>query len=465
MRRLVTVLLVLFVSVTLPMVATPAWATGESDASFARTYAGSAPTAFVATSVEQTADGGFIVAGITGSATAQTWLLRLDSLGGVVWQKMYGSTFVGFAGFLFSRPEAVELSDGGFVVDSTMNVSSTTLAARVFKVDMNGVLKWQERFAGTGNATATSIDTTADGRVVVAGSTGPGVVRPGLLTTALVLKLDGMGGLIWEKTYSGLGGSAATSIRRTSGGGFVVAGATTSILFGSQAWVLRLDSGGSVVWQKAYIGEGSFLIFARQTLDGGFIAAGSTGSPSGGPAGLALVLRLDSSGAPVWQKSYGGAGGMPLAFSTGQTSDGGFIVAGELISSAPSFAVSAFVFKLDSTGNTVWQKAFGTTSSIAVATSMHATTDGGLVVVGASLSTVVGSTTAALVFKLNSKGAIHPCKDLSETDLVASTLFTMATSITGSAVNIPSPATITTPFTSLDTGATSTLVCHHGFKP
>jgi hypothetical protein len=342
----------------------------------------------------------------------------------------------------------VETSDGGFVVVSTMNVSSTTLAARVFKVDKTGGLVWQEAFTGVGNATAISVDLTSDGGIVVAGSTGLGVVTQGLLTTALVLKLDSTGVLMWEKTYSGLGGSLATSIRQTSDEGLVVAGATTSIFLGSEAWVLRLTSSGSVVWQNAYTGEGSLLFSAQPTSDGGFIAAGTT-------AAGALVLRLDSTGAPIWQKSYGGVGQTALAFSTEQTSDGGFIVAGTTVSTT---VPSAFVFRLDGTGSLDWQRTF---SPASLATSVQQTSDGGFVVAGVSFSTMPD----ALVFKLNSHGAIHPCKDLSKSNLVASVLSTAPTSITGSAVDIASPATITTTFTSAETVASTMLLCHHGFKP
>ena len=66
----------------------------------------------------------------------------------------------------------------------------------------------------------------------------------------------------------------------------------------------------------------------QQTSDGGFVVAGQTSSPSGGDF---LVMKLDSDGNIVWQKAYGGLAD-DLAHSIRQTIDGGFIVAGRTAS-------------------------------------------------------------------------------------------------------------------------------------
>jgi hypothetical protein len=118
-----------------------------------------------------------------------------------------------------------------------------------------------------------------------------------------------------------------------------VAGATTSFA-GGAPWVLKLDGNGNVVWQKIYssgIGES-----IQQTSDGGYIVAGETQYFADNYE--AWVLKLDGSGNVQWQKTYD-ALGYQYPFSIQQTSDDGYIMAGEFA------GYDAWVLKLDGNGN------------------------------------------------------------------------------------------------------------------
>ena len=406
----------------------------------------------------------------------KTSLLRLDGTGGVMWQKAYGACGICASAFAVvcvtplacgttyiptTIPQAVQTPDGGFVVESNANVSSNTIAFSIFKVDSNGSLVWQRAFTGVGNATASSVDVTSDGGIVVAGSTATRtfpLIPPdtGVFlarTKALVLKLDSAGGLMWEKTYSGLGSATPTSIRQTSDGGFVVAGNTG--VAGGNAWILRLDSSGSIVWQKTYLGERSSLLSVAQTSDGGFIAAGITNITFTLPTatfGGALVLRLDSTGAPIWQKSYGTAP-FAVAFSIQQTSDGGFIASGAISggTSGGTFTGTS-VFRLDGNGGIVWQRGL---SLPALVLSVQQTSDGGFV--GAAGAFASG-TAGALVFKLDSAGQISSCPILSTANLIVSNVPFNATSVTSPEITIRTPP-VTTAFTSTQTSVTTTVLC------
>src|SRR6266571_5178735 len=105
-------------SLTNPVLAT------VSKSSFARTYTG--PSGFEATSIQTTNDGGFIVAGLADSIglLKQTWLLRVDSNGLIVWQKAYGNMDVTADGSIagLGRPTVKDSPDGGFVVASSTMV-------------------------------------------------------------------------------------------------------------------------------------------------------------------------------------------------------------------------------------------------------------------------------------------------------------------------------------------------------
>ena len=443
MQKRVIAVLLLFASITLPMVATPAWAAGGHVATFAQTYS-ALGAGFIATSVRQTTDGGLIVAGFTYSSTgSRTWLLRLDDTGAVVWEKAYGTFAVLNSAIVV--PRIVETPDGGFVVASNTNISSSIVAVSVFKVDSSGAtVIWQQAFTGLENATAHSIDVTSDGGVIVAGSTAVGDIEtPGVPSSALVLKLNSTtGSLIWQKT---LANTITNSVQQTSNGGYVLAGLSQGF-----ASVLRLDSLGNVLWQNGYIGSAAALFSIRQISDGGFVAAGQV---STAPF-VSLVLRLDARGALVWQKSYGNG---TIAYSVGQTTDGGFIVSGAdgLDTSSPK----ALVLRLDSFGSIMWQRTFSLESgTFASALSVQQTADGSFVIAGFAFTTTPFA--AAVVIRLNSEGEIHGCKVVSKSSLVSSTVSIPATSLTSTAQGtIETP--ITTAFTSTGTSTTSTVLCGH----
>jgi hypothetical protein len=134
----------------------------------------------------------------------------------------------------------------------------------------------------------------------------------------------------WAKTYGGSGDDEPYSIQQTSDGGYIVAGPTSSFGAGSyDIWVLKLNADGTVAWQKTYGGSsGDYAYSIQQTSDGGYIVAGPASSFPGGTPYAIWVLKLNADGTVAWQKTYGGLGYVTASFIQ-QTSDGGYIVAGD----------------------------------------------------------------------------------------------------------------------------------------
>ena len=149
--------------------------------------------------------------------------------------------------------------------------------------------------------------------------------------------------IVWQKCLGGSSTDYALSIRQTTDGGSIVAGSSFSNdgdVSGNHGyddyWVVKLNSVGEIVWQKSL--GGSYHDYAysiRQTTDGGFIIAGWSESNDGDVSGHHgstdyydyWVVKLNSAGEIEWQKCLGGSDG-DVAWSIHQTSDGGFIVAG-----------------------------------------------------------------------------------------------------------------------------------------
>jgi uncharacterized delta-60 repeat protein len=223
-----------------------------------------------------------------------------------------------------------------------------------------------------------------------------------LAFVAIVLVISSPCYAEWAETYGGTGDDVAHSIRQTSDGGYIVAGETESFGAGYEDfWVLKLNSDGTIAWQKTY-GMNNWDVphSIQQTLDGGYIVAGGVG-PLGANIDDVWVLKLNSDGTVAWQKSYGGTG-EDIAHSIHQTSDGGYIVAGKTRIVTGAGHDESRIIKLNSDGTVAWQKSYygGTWDYFY---SIQQTSDGGYIVAGETHSNSMGST-GVWVLKLNSDG-------------------------------------------------------------
>jgi len=296
-------------------------------------------------SIQQTSDGGYISTGYSSSYTygsSDLAIYKLNSSGSKTWFKHYGGSNSD------SGDSIQQTSDGGYVVagyTSSFTYGNDDFA--IYKLNSSGNKIWFKHYGGSGMDRGESIQQTSDGGYIVAGSTYS--FTNGSNDFA-IYKLNSSGGKIWFKHYGGTASEHAYSIQQTSDGGYIVAGYTTSYTHGGYDFAIyKLNSSGNKVWFKHYGGandDGGKSI--QQTSDGGYIMAGYTKSYTYGNHDFA-VYKLSSSGNKVWFKHYGGASD-DLAFSIQQTSDGGYIVAG--FTDSYTYGMEDFaIYKLDSNGN------------------------------------------------------------------------------------------------------------------
>ena len=266
-------------------------------------------------------------------------------------------------------------------------------------------IQWQKCLGGTVTDEANSIQQTSDGRFIVAGYTfsNDGDVSGNHGNSDYwVVKLNSSGDILWQRCLGGTDDDYAYSIQQTSDGGFIVAGQTYSNdgdVSGNHgyddAWVVKLNSSGDIEWQKCLGGtDDDYAYSIQQTSDGGFIVAGQTYSNDGDVSGNhgyddAWVVKLNSSGDIEWQKCLGGTND-DRAYSIQQTSNGGFIVAGYTYSNDGDVSGNhgywdTWVVKLNSSGDIEWQKCLGGTSDD-YANSIQQTSDSGFIVVGYTFS-------------------------------------------------------------------------------
>ncbi len=266
-------------------------------------------------------------------------------------------------------------------------------------------LEWQKSLGGNGTESAYSILQTTDGGYITAGesSSSDGDVsgnHGGL--DGWISKLSPAGKLQWQKSYGGFQFDGIRSVRQTSDGGYIAAawsasndGDVSGNHGGFDFWVVKLTTIGDIQWQKSLGGSGDEYVYSiQQTKDGGYIAAGfsnsNNGNVSNNHGGFDFwVVKLDSTGNLQWQRSLGGSND-DHACAIQQTSDGGYIVAGESASNNGNVSgnhggFDFWLVKLNAIGTIQWQKSLGG-SADETAWSVEQTNDGGYIAAGKSFS-------------------------------------------------------------------------------
>ncbi|GBC79349.1 hypothetical protein HRbin09_00565 [bacterium HR09] len=284
-------------------------------------------------------------------------------------------------------------SDGGFVVAGYTFVGPLARPdAWVLKFDSSGTLQWQKAYGGSGDDWATSIEPTGDGGYIVGGGTGSwGTVSGFPDYNVWVFKLDASGNLQWQRYFDNpTDVDSQDKIVRVVPvqGGYLVAAENWVGGVGAgedDVWIIKLDTAGNVLWQKTVggtFGESPWDI--RPTGDGGAIVAGYTWSYSIVDAWL---LKLDASGALQWQKRLSVNSTVQPEYGTSvvPTSDGGYLLVGYEEAGLSRYPLA---FKLDSAGNVVWQKRYLPASSgpfpLAIPREVQETSDGGFIVAGST---------------------------------------------------------------------------------
>ena len=266
-------------------------------------------------SIQQTSDGGYIVAGKAYSLGAGYFdflVIKLYSNGNIQWARALGGSNLDSA---YSIRQTI---DGGYVVAGITNsFGAGNWDILVIKLYSNGDVQWAKTFGESGNEYAYSIRETSDGGCIVVGNLGNNI---------LVIKLNSNGDIQWAKTFGANG--SGYSVQQTSDGGYIVAGTTNSFGAGSGDFlVIKLYSDGNIEWARTLGGSSvEYAYSIQQTSDGGYIVAGTTNSLGAGPWDV-LVIKLYSDGNMEWARTLGGPS-FDYAYSIQQTSDGGYIVAG-----------------------------------------------------------------------------------------------------------------------------------------
>ena len=371
-------------------------------------------------SIQQTTDGGYIVAGSSNSndgdvsgnhGGGDSWVVKLSGTGAIQWQKCLGGSMADGAASIR------QTTDGGYIVAGSSNSNDGDVSGNhggidywVVKLNDTGAIQWQKSLGGSADDYALSIQQTSGGGYIVAGwinSTDGDVSGNHGEQDYWIVKLNDTGAILWQKSLGGSMQDKAESIQQTSDGGYIVAGWTFSNdgevsgnHGGDDYWLVKLNDTGAIQWQKSLGGSGGDDAFSiQQTSDGGYIVAGWGDSNDGEVSGNHgasdyWVAKLNDTGAIQWQKCLGGSMAEEalciIQTTNGESATGGYVVAGFTNSNNGNVSGNHggndyWLVKLNDTGAIQWQKCLGG-SGVDDANSIQQTSDGGYIVAGFSSS-------------------------------------------------------------------------------
>ena len=342
--------------------------------------------------VQQTADGGYIIAGYTRSygtmSGRNAWLVKTDPLGNEVWNNAFGGE---------DDEEAyavLQTADEGYVFAGyTKSLGLGGNDVLLIKADSIGNSQWIRTFGGAQDDEGYSLQQTTDGGFIIAGVTssfGAGG------RDVWLIKTDSAGNETWNRTLGGFGSDGAWSVQQTSDGGYILTGWTFSYGPGflGNAWLVKTDSAGIEQWDQVFGGDDVDRGYSvRETTGGGYILTGYTSSSGAGLYDM-LLIRTDAAGNAEWNRAFGGSG-RDYGNAVQQTSDGGFIITGYTLSFGAG-GDDLWVVKTDSSGNEAWNRTYGGGSSD-VGYDIQPTADGGYIIAGHTLSYGAGLHDAYLI--------------------------------------------------------------------
>ena len=304
----------------------------------------------------RTPDGGYLLSGPSGSGASGNktlaqpgfWVVKLTADGNKAWERIHNFG-------TGNQPTLLRLTaDGGYVLGGTSG--STALPNYwIAKLDAAGNQQWARSLGGSGTDHLSEVQQTADGGFLLGGFSNSGI--SGDKTSACrgeydywVVRLNANGTTLWDRTLGGTEYDESTCLSPTPDGGCVVGGFSVSGISGDKSeairgsvdyWVVKLDATGRPQWDRTYGGDiTDILTNVLPTPDGGYVLGGFSGSNRSGDRSQPCrggddfwVVKLNSLGQKEWDSSFGSNGQDDLR-TMSLTPDGGYLLSGESSSSA-----------------------------------------------------------------------------------------------------------------------------------
>ncbi len=369
-------------------------------------------------SIQPTPDGGCIIGGSSSSPASGNktqsswggydyWIVKIDVFGNKHWDKDFGGTA---DDQLFSLQLT---SDGGYILGgiSSSGISGDKTQANrdstnfshdfwIVKIDSIGTKQWDRTYGGSENEYFSSMRQTKDGGYILGGSSVSGISgdktesnwdASGNAYDYWIVKVDSLGNKEWDKDLGGVGDDELASVNVSmNDGGYVLAGMSFSGISGNKTseskggidyWIIKVDSLGSIEWDKDFGGIGNDIPYSMEnTIDDGYVIAGTSTTGINGDKTQPnwdnsnstsdyWIVKLDAYGNIHWNRDYGGTLNEARVGNISLTHDGGYVVVGVSYSEISGNKTEnnlgieqIWVVKTDSPGTVEWDKTMFTST-------------------------------------------------------------------------------------------------------
>ncbi len=292
----------------------------------------------------ETSDGDIVIAGridLPWPSDPDVYLVKVKSNGEVIWEKNLGSNTKHVEAY-----DVVEAADGGYVMAGVYEPGASS-QLYLMKTDKDGVMQWEKTYGGLASEVGYSIANTDDGGYIITGYT----TSYGDSLDVYLVKTDSQGDLLWERAYTRDGeNDKGHSVIQSDDGDYMVFGQVYVTGWGWDYYLVNVEPNGDEAWRKVYgniRADAGYSI--AQTGDGGYLLAGYTfqDDPAGGDA---YLVKVDDGGNVLWEEIYGDVG-KDRVWSITETSDGHYLMGGTRDD-------QCFMMKIEADGSEVWSKVY-----------------------------------------------------------------------------------------------------------
>ncbi|MBI4242455.1 MAG: hypothetical protein HY606_00020 [Planctomycetes bacterium] len=311
--------------------------------------------------ISVTEDNGCMLVGSTesfGAGNEDFWILKLNSSGAIEWQRAIG-------GVNDDRAMSVATTSDGYIVAGyTYSFGNGWTDYFVVKLSKSGDVQWQKSYGGDGHDNAKSVVETGNGSFLVIGISSSFSIANAMW----IIEIDASGSILWQKTYTEV--YEVNYAIRTSDGNYLVAGFMYETGAGWDSVLVKFDANGLIIWQRKYGASGTEQAESVvETSDGGYLLVGRTDSFGFGGDDIS-VIKLQSDGSISWQKAFGGSR-LDFGHSILQLDDGKIMMTGTTSSFGTIIANDVIIIKtaVDGSGLSIGKDSNLTFSTTNIASS------------------------------------------------------------------------------------------------